>query len=123
MAREDYEIRYDYAGGEWLKRPTGTDGEWVHTTLVDVAEYRELDRSDPGHYVEMLESVTAAAREAECLLMNYLASDKFPAGSDCDEVRTELRDALRALDAGDWPDPPEWIKEASNGQRDQNGRT
>ena len=54
-----YDLRYDYCKGEWLKRRTGTDEEWEHASLVDVAEYA-WPPAEP--YLAALEDVVVAAR-------------------------------------------------------------
>jgi len=44
--------------------------------------------------VDQVGVLVSALREIEVLLINYLASDRFPLGSDCDEVKQLVQETL-----------------------------
>ena len=55
------------------------------------------NKSDAAFIVRCVnshEELLTVAMEAECLLTNYLGAGKFPPGSDCDEIKKQLREAI-----------------------------
>jgi len=93
-----------------IQPPKGEDltleiEDWKHglSTAADaIAAQHEQEVADlVAQGAEMAE----ALRETETLLMNYLVSEKFPRGSDCDEVLQMVRDALSAAPKVAWRGP------------------
>ena len=91
---KQYDLRYDYCKEEWLKRRTGTDEEWEHADLMEVAEYA-WPPANP--YLAALEDVAAAARAA-CAVLEQVQAVWLPDSHNVRAVLDALAHTLAALD-------------------------